>query len=334
MLCLPYIYALLIAFFGTISDNIKPGQPWYDTDKNLINAHGGGILYKNGIYYWYGEFKGDSTYLYDRVKSWECYRADTRGISCYSSKDLTNWKFEGVVLSPEPEDPTSDLHPSQVLERPKVIYNSTSKKYVMWFHVDSPDYSKACVGVATCDIPNGKFSYLGSFRPDNNESRDMSLFQDNNEKAYLIYSSEGNNTMHISLLTDDYLKPSGKFTRIFINAQREAPAILKNNGKYYIITSGCSGWDPNEALYATADSMLGEWTMKTNPCHGKDANKTYYGQSTWIMPIAGKEGCFIAMFDRWNKKNLKESSYLWLPLIFKKNEPHIKWTNEWNLQKL
>ena len=32
------------------------------------------------------------------------------------------------------------------------------------------------------------------------------------------------------------------------------------NGKYYMLSSGCTGWDPNVAELAVADSIMGQWT--------------------------------------------------------------------------
>lgn len=32
----------------------KPGLVWTDTNGKVINAHGGGFLYYNGTYYWFG----------------------------------------------------------------------------------------------------------------------------------------------------------------------------------------------------------------------------------------------------------------------------------------
>ena len=134
--------------------------------------------------------------------------------------------------------------PSGVIERPKVVYNAKTKKYVMWLHVDSADYKKASAGVAVADRPTGPYRYLGSVRPDGGESRDMTLFQDDDGKAYLVYSSEWNATMHVSLLSDDYLKPVGKVVRIFEGQYREAPAVFKRKGLYYIVTSGLHGLVP------------------------------------------------------------------------------------------
>ena len=200
--------------------SFMPGEVWKDTDGNPINAHGGGLLYHEGTYYWYGEYKKGKTILPEWA-TWECYRTDVTGVGCYSSRDLLNWKFEGIVLPAVKDDPNHDLHPSKVLERPKVIYNKKTGKFVMWAHVESADYSKACAGVAVSDSPAGPFTYLGSFRPNDAMSRDQTVFVDDDGRAYQFYSSENNETMYISLLTDDYLKPSGRFTKISRQLQIE-----------------------------------------------------------------------------------------------------------------
>jgi len=308
---------------------IEPGTVWKDTGGNVINAHGGGMLYYDGTYYWYGECKGNFTYRLKWVTSWECWRAEAGGVSCYSSKDLVNWKYEGLALSTTPDDTLSDLHPSQVIERPKVIYNDKTKKFVMWMHIESPDYEKAHAGVAISDTPTGPFTYLGSFKPNGQDSRDQTLFKDDDGRAYHICSSEWNKTVHISLLNDEYTRESGIYTRNFINKSREAPAVFKHKNKYYMITSGCTGWDPNVAEYAVADSMLGNWTVIGNPCTGKDADSTFYAQSTFVFPVEGIKDCFIAMFDRWNKTNLIDSRYIWLPVRFIDDTIEIEWKNKW-----
>ena len=96
-----------------------------------------------------------------------------------------------------------------------------------------------------------------------------------------------------------------------------------------MLTSGCSGWDPNDAYMAVADSMLGEWTSLGNPCVGKNADKTFYGQSTYVQPIVGHPDLWIAMFDRWEKTDLPNSRYIWLPLRFEGDTPKIVWQEAW-----
>ena len=310
--------------------SFTPGDLWLDTEGDFIQAHGGGILYdeKSETYYWYGENK-------DVDNDPGTTRTPVIGVSCYSSKDLYNWKYEGLALDPELQtgEYADELDPENVLERPKVIYNDTTGKYVMWAHIDSADYSKACAGVAVSDSPTGPFTYIRSERPNGQMSRDMTLFKDDDGKAYLIYSSENNATLYISQLSDDYLSQSGTYTRNFVNQSREAPAMFKHDGKYYIITSGCTGWSPNAAGYGVADSPLGPFEeLLPNPCVGTDANLTFRGQSTHVLPVEGYPDKFIFMADRWNANNLQDSRYLWLPLQFNDDGTlRIEWMDEWDL---
>ncbi|TVU36305.1 hypothetical protein EJB05_18235 [Eragrostis curvula] len=243
---------------GNDSMYFYPGRVWLDTDGKPIQAHGGGIMYdhKTARFYWYGENKDGPTY---QAHSKGAYRVDIIGVSCYSSKDLWSWTHEGIVLPGEPRNVTHDLHKSKVLERPKVIYNDRTGKYVMWMHVDDANYTKASVGVAVSNSPTGPFTYLYSFRPHGFESRDMTIFKDEDGTAYLFYSSCDNTELHVSPLTMDYLHITAAMKRILIRRHREAPAIFKLQGTYYMITSGCSGWAPNSALAHAADSIMGPW---------------------------------------------------------------------------
>jgi sucrose-6-phosphate hydrolase SacC (GH32 family) len=211
---------------------LKQGSKWKDTDGNFINAHGAGILYDAGTYYLFGEIKKGKTRRVPE-QNWECYRVQAGGVSCYSSKDLVRWKYEGIALAPNPVDARHDLHTSKVIERPKVIYNARTGQYVMWMHVDSENYAYSQAGVAVSDKICGPYSYRGSFRPNGFMARDLTLFRDDDEKAYLIYSSENNETLHICLLSDDYLSPTKKYMRIFSKKCREAPAMFKHVDKYF-----------------------------------------------------------------------------------------------------
>ncbi len=322
--------AFLLIVFGINAKGLENGAKWLDTAGNPINAHGAGMLYHNGKYYLYGEYKKGKTILPEWA-TWECYRTDVTGVSCYSSSDLINWTFEGVVLPAVKDDPEHDLHPSKVLERPKVVFNAKTGKFVMWAHVESADYGKAAAGVAVSDSPTGPFKYLGSFRPNKAMSRDQTVFVDDDGKAYQFASSENNATLYINELTEDYLKPTGRYTRNFIGASREAPAVFKHDGKYYLLSSGCTGWDPNRAELAVADSIMGEWKVIGDPCTGKDADKTFYGQSTYVQPVYGKKNCYVAMFDRWKKKDLEDSRYVWLPIYFNSGKIEIPWAETFSL---
>ena len=137
--------------------------------------------------------------------------------------------------------------------------------------------------------------------------------------------------MHVSLLSDDYLKTTGQYSRILIGRNREAPSAFKHNGKYYLITSGSTAWAPNAARAAMADSVFGPWKELGNPCIGPNAEKTFSGQSSFILPISGTSA-LIFIADRWNKWDLASSSYLWLPIEFDGDDkPVVIWRDNWSL---
>jgi alpha-D-xyloside xylohydrolase len=329
-------------------------QPWPDNNGTDIDAHGGGILNYQGVYYWFGE-----SYANPAITG-----PQATGFHCYSSTDLYNWTDQGVVLARTNEpatNPTNDLNSSSIMERPKVIYNATTKKFVMWFHLDNQSYSLARSGVAEADQPTGPYTYLGSVNPDGGQdARDQTLFQDDDGKAYHIYASEGNATLHVSLLSTDYLSSAGQWVQALAGLYREAPAVFKYNGQYWLITSGQSSWDPNTAGYAVASSMLGAWTEVTNPCtdgslpnvvrptvaqwkslgypsvgeggtNNPGSQWTFGGQSTFVLPFPGHTGAFIAMFDVWRPGSLFTSGYVWLPIIFGNNGFTIPWRDPWDL---
>lgn len=300
-----------------------PGALWPDTQGVPINAHGGGFLYRDGVYYWYGEFK----------TAGRAGNVANVGISCYSSRDLYHWKNEGIAL-PVSDDPTSDIVKGAVLERPKVLYNSMTHRYVMWFHLElkGQGYGAARVGTAVSSTPTGPFRYVRSFRPDDQMSRDMTLFEDEDGKAYLITASENNQTMHISELSGDYLSTSGRWKRIFIGEALEAPTILRYQGRYYFVGSHCTGWAPNPAYAAVAESIWGPWKPLGNPSEGPDADRTFLAQGTYLLPVQGRPGAFIFIADRWHPDNAIDGRYVWLPVEFTTDGLTIRWRDHWQLQ--
>ena len=110
-------------------DCITPGKPWLDTSGKLIQAHGGSIITIGDKYYWYGENK-EKTLPGSKVWHW--------GVKLYSSDDLYNWKDEGIILSPS-DDINSPLHPTQCMDRPHILYNERTKKFVMWVKIMNRD---------------------------------------------------------------------------------------------------------------------------------------------------------------------------------------------------
>jgi hypothetical protein len=313
---------------STLRKAFANGETWPDNQGVAINAHGGGIFFKDGIYYWYGEHKIEG----------QAGNVAQVGVHVYTSRDLYNWKDDGIALRVS-DDPASDITQGCVLERPKVIFCAKTGRYVMWFHLElkGQGYRAARSGVAVAQAPTGPFTFLKSFRPDQSMARDQTLFVDDDGKAYHLYASEDNKTLHIAQLSDDYLSPSGKFIRVFEGRFMEAPAICKRNGMYYFIGSGCTGWAPNTARSAVASSIWGPWKELGNPCVGVNpknklgADKTFGGQSTYILPVQGKRDAYIVLFDIWNPDNAIDGRYVWLPMRFAGEGFSLTWSDTWDL---
>lgn len=296
---------------------MKNGTCWLDDQGQPIQAHGGMILFHQGIYYWYGENKDAPT---------ENRSVPLGGVSCYSSTDLCCWHHEGIVLKAEPNDPAHPLHPSKVCERPKVLYHSGSRRFVMWFHADNKDYTLAMAGCAVSDSPTGPFHFVGVQAPNRRDCRDMTLFQDPvSGKAYLVHSGDWNKTLYFSELTEDYLGFTGVCYPAMADQEREAPALWYQDGLYYCVTSGCTGWDPNSALYSVTSQLSNSMKLIDNPCTGPGYRTTFGAQSSYIFSIDGKPHI---LFDHWKPDDLKHSGYSILPVIIDGLWMEIPWKEE------
>lgn len=279
------------------------GTLWLDTKGEPIHAHGGWILFYGGWYYWYGEDRRSRYY-----------------VSCYRSKNLTDWEFCNHVLTMDSKmegyrvQTTLQLQNGDGgkvnLERPKVLYNEKTGKFVLWAHFENgKDYSEAAAAIATCDTPDGDFTYHGHFNPYGCMSRDCTLFQEENGTAYFISAARDNADLHVYRLTDDYMNVEALVHRLWPGEFREAPAVTKIGGTYYMLTSFCTSWAPNQGKYASAPAMEGRWSQLTDI---GDAT-TYGSQPAFLLQ---KDGRVLYFGDRWGGDGEKyfTSGYVVYPL--------------------
>lgn len=282
---------------------LKNGTVWLDVDGNPIHAHGGYILFHGGWYYWYGEDRRGRYY-----------------VSCYRSKNLTDWEFRNHVLTMDSRMERCRMQTNLQLqnenggkvnlERPKVLYNAQTGKFVLWVHFENgKDYSQAAAAIATCDTPDGDFVYHGHFNPFGYMSRDCTLFQDDDGTGYFLSAARDNADLHVYRLTDDYLNVEALVHRLWQGEFREAPAVTKIGGTYYMLTSYCTNWAPNQAKYASASAMEGRWSRLA-----EIGDETTYGsQPSFLLQ---KDGHVLYFGDRWGGDGEKyfTSSYVIYPL--------------------
>jgi hypothetical protein len=300
-LCLALIGALATAGPAQAApQTIANGTQFTDTSGNPVHAHGGGVLKVGNYYYWFGEHRNaDNTFRY---------------VDAYRSTDLKNWEFRNHVLTQasDPELATANI------ERPKVMYNASTGTFVMWMHKENgTDYSEARAAVAVSDTVDGDYTWRGSFRPlGRHMSRDITVFVDTDGAGYMVSAARENYDLHIYRLTADYTGIASLVADPWHGGHREAPALFKRGGVYFMLTSGATGWNPNQQQYATATSLAGPWTAMTNV-----GDSTAYGsQTAYVLPVQGSSGTsYLYMGDRWGNSfggTVNDSRYVWLPLTF------------------
>lgn len=316
----------------TTTATINNSGPWNDTSGKHIQAHGGGFIKVCDTWYWFGEDKTLNTNG----------TGNFHAISCYASKDLVNWEHRNSVVTTS-TDPVLN-NPNLIIERPKVIYNASTKLYVMWAHWDMESCTGASGGycdseavVFTSPTVDGNYTYVSHFQPNGDSSRDCTLWQEPDGTAYFISTGgPGGNAggdfrdTEVYLLSSDYLKVQST-TKIWASTTREAYAFWKANGKYYGVSSAQTGWAPNQAAYLTSTGTIdGPWSSSFTPLG--TGNSTWSSQPTYVIPIVGSQTTtYIYASDIWNSSNLSLSTYLWLPFTFDGTTWHLSYSAQWSI---
>lgn len=347
-------------------NSIKNGQPWYDTKGERIHAHGGSVLYLDGMYYFYGENKEKTTGT-DDLWHW--------GVRCYRSADLYNWEDMGLLIAPDLENRASALHPTSKMDRPHIIYNRKTKKFVCWLKIMEGDGWTQTETVLTADQFLGPYTMVRTgLQPNGMNAGDFDLVVDEETgKAYYFFERVHSETI-CAELTDDYTDVNGVYSVHFPHPEgtphvREATAHFLLNGKHYLITSGTSGYYPNPSEVAVADDYHGPYTVLGNPHPDDPSHTSYHSQISSVFKVPGKKDLYIACADRWlpgynhlsyeqlleirklrkagkteemyqmlddlgapRVWNTSLAEYVWLPLRFEGDMVYVDWKEEWRIE--
>ncbi|MDQ0171145.1 hypothetical protein J2T19_002597 [Paenibacillus tundrae] len=202
------------------------------------------------------------------------YGNDQVVLSYTDHPDLADSKFEGI----------------------NILYHESTNKFVFWAHYEnSRDYTLARVSVASA-TPGEDFTFHKSFRPGGNESRDISIFKDDDGTAYLISTANNNSDTILYQLTSDWLDVDHQVTTIYQNQHRELPKVIKKDGIYYLFSSQAAGWYPSIPMYSSATSLDGEWSE----LRVIGNTSTFSAQSGSVMRVTPDTGDNIVMVAyRW-----------------------------------
>lgn len=316
----------------------RPGQPWLDTHGVPINAHGFAVLDVDGRHHWYGA---------EKIAGKTEDEKNEAGVRLYVSDDLLNWQDKGLVLSVFAPGAHPELAEAFILDRPKVVFNAATRKFVLYFKLYPPrekggesgkDY--AWVGVATSSTPAGPFDYQGYFLGNHSEfgTGDFAIFTDTDGAIYHVAVRKPDKALVYGRLSADGLKPEGEYKVLEgVTPKTEAPAFFRRGEKVYLLASGTSGWKPNPARMFVADTFTGPYAELPNPCVGVNPrnnlgpDKTFGGQSTFVYAVPGRKDAWIAMFDINKPEDPVNSGYIWLPVEFEGGRPVIRWRDQWDL---
>ena len=292
---------------------ITTTRPFLDQHGRFAQLHGVGVLRIDGRFHAWGE---------DRSAG-----GTFAGIACYSSADLATWRHEGTSL----EVGTGDLAPGRVVERPKVLRDPRTGRYVMLVHIDSADYADARVGFASSGDPVGPYTYHGSVRPLGNLSRDIGVHMEDGV-GYLL-SEDRDHGLHVYRLTEDLLGVDALVATTL--GERgdhgyESPALVRVDGTYYLFGSDLTGWAANDNRYATAPSLAGPWSPWRRFAPAGSA--TYDSQISTIVRVAGSEHTtHVYVGDRWSPDRLDRSLPVWLPIRIGGGRAWLDWADRWSV---
>ena len=346
-------------------NSIIPGRPWLDTSGKRIQAHGGSLLYKDGTFYWYGENK-EKTISPFSVWHW--------GVKLYSSKDLYNWKDEGIICLPQPDDKTNPLHPNSRMDRPHILYNDKTQLFVMWMKIMGDDGIQYMAVACSASI-KGPFKLVNKkLHPGGMNTGDFDLVKFEDGRACIVFDRVHYNMVVLDL-TEDYLDTTLHYSEHYYRRcppyVREAPAVFFRNDKGYVITSGTTGYFPNQSEIACFDDIHGEWTVLGDPHPGDARHTSFDSQISCVFQHPHIHDLYIAMADRWlpdlpddrpdinliyaakfdpecdprikekfrdfsiaalSERNISVAEYVWLPINFSGEVPEIHWHDKWCIE--
>ena len=343
----------------------RPGKIWYDTEGKRIQAHGGSLLYAQNTFFWYGENKEGitGTATGEKCPYWH------HGVRLYSSADLYNWKDEGIIMQEQP-DPDNPFYAKNIMDRPHILFNTKTKKYVLWAKCSrGKNFENSFFAVCTADDIRGPFRFYAEIDSSPYHAGDFDLISDG-ERAYIIYENP-HTAMICQTLTDDFKGLINEYSEHipmpYPPLVREAPAYFSHNGRKFLLTSGTTGYFPNASRIDEITDFHGEWRNLGNPCIDDRNNNSFHAQFSSVFKHPYIPDLYIAIGDRWltdiqhdcpdmnvifqrmfdkdseplpanfdgslySDENTGNADYVWLPIQFDKDgSPYIRWKAAWTV---
>lgn len=320
--------------------NIKNDVFWKTTDGSNINSQGGGIFKftdtTTGIkkYYWYGVYYEEAD-TYRNNPTVTLPKCTFKSVTCYSSTDLVNWKFETDVLTKN--EVFKDGRNTWV-GRLGVAYIKERKQYAMFVQHGSE------VLIAVANNPTGKFIWHQKINMKDmigtSNTGDQTVFTDEESgKSYLIYSyGSGRNKIYVSEIgIKEGMVNLLDCTKVFQGESREGNCMFKYKGKYYMAASNIYGWDASYAYYLVANDIRGPYLPNNDMLviKGTENDYAHVTQTGFFVNVKGsKQETVIYCGDRWANFAGNGLGYnQWFPLSFNGAVPYFNSLHSWSINE-
>ncbi|HEX8313899.1 MAG TPA: family 43 glycosylhydrolase [Flavisolibacter sp.] len=318
--------------------NIRNNSFWNTKDGQPVYSQGGGVFrFKDPVtgeekYYWYGvHYKEAETYRNN--PSVTHTNNSFEAVTCYSSTDLVNWKFENNVLTKE--DVFKDGRKTWV-GRLGVAYVKELKKYALIVQHGNQ------VLITVSDSPTGQFTWhqrisMKEMIGTTNTGDQTVFFDEASGKSYLVFSyGSGRNKIYISEIgVKEGMVNLLDCNQIFKGESREGNCMFKYNNRYYMCASNIYGWDASYAYYLVADDIKGPYEPVDNMLvmNGCTDDYAHVTQTGFFINVKGsKQETVIYCGDRWAEFAGNGLGYnQWFPLSFDGKAPYFNSLGSWNL---
>jgi hypothetical protein len=223
-------------------------------------------------------------------------------VRCYRSSDLYNWDDLGLIIPPDTQDRSSPLHPAAGLDRPHILFNAATKKFVCWIKIVLG--GRQTRTILTADKITGPYTIVRQgLSPLGMSAGDFDLVASPDDGKAYMYFERVHSELICADLTDDYTNVTGYYSTHFPRPGpplvREGPAYFKRRGKHYLATSGTTSYFPNPSEIAVADTFHGPFTV-LGDLHPSDRSRTSFNsQISSVFRHPQKKDLYIALADRW-----------------------------------
>lgn len=265
------------------------------------NVSGGELVYptsgtKVGNTYYSYSMKSDngSYYLVESTSSDGVHFGGQRTVADKSqNSELGNCKLESVQMK----------------------YVASRNLMVIWAHWELPSGYASGKALVITGTPGGNFTVHRIYNPLGVYVRDMTIFLDDDDTAYLIAASNeagqsANATIYIFQMNENYNDVTHVVKKMHENQFREFPSMVKRDGYYYLFTSQTAGWYPSQGGYTVTKNLSGTWSELRNIGN----SSTFSSQSGWVQGIGDGKNCVMHAY-RWVKSSDTAGSTL-CPIYF------------------